>query len=59
MQFFGHPLVGVQTDPDLFTAISGAIDHLEKFTTEVRNRRGGGIRRARVVEKPVEEAARA
>ncbi len=55
MQFFGHPLVGVQTDPDLFTAISGAIDHLEKQTSKESARWRDKTRRG--VEKPVEEAA--
>jgi putative sigma-54 modulation protein len=30
MQFYGHPLVGIESDPDLFTALSGALDKLDK-----------------------------
>ena len=30
MQFYGHPLVGIASDPDLFTAMSGALDKLDK-----------------------------
>jgi putative sigma-54 modulation protein len=29
MQFFGHPLVGIATDPDLFAALSAALDKLD------------------------------
>src|SRR5580704_2141749 len=29
MQFYGHPLVGISTDPDLFTALSAALDKLD------------------------------
>jgi putative sigma-54 modulation protein len=30
MQFYGHPLVGIATDADLFTALNGALDKLDK-----------------------------
>jgi putative sigma-54 modulation protein len=30
MQFYGHPLVGIASDADLFTALSGALDKLDK-----------------------------
>ena len=30
MQFYGQPLVGIATDTDLFTAMSGALDKLDK-----------------------------
>lgn len=30
MQFYGQPLVGIASDPDLFTALSGALDKLDK-----------------------------
>jgi putative sigma-54 modulation protein len=30
MQFYGHPLVGIATDADFFTALSGALDKLDK-----------------------------
>jgi ribosome hibernation promoting factor len=30
MQFYGQPLVGIATDTDLFTALSGALDKLDK-----------------------------
>jgi putative sigma-54 modulation protein len=30
MQFYGHPLVGIASDADLFTAISSALDKLDK-----------------------------
>src|SRR5207302_8365268 len=29
MRFFGHPLVGIAADADLFTALSGALEKLE------------------------------
>ena len=29
MQFYGHPLVGIASDADVFTAVSGALDKLE------------------------------
>ena len=29
MQFYGHPLVGIASDVDLFTAVSGALDKLD------------------------------
>jgi putative sigma-54 modulation protein len=29
MQFYGHPLVGIASDADLFTAVSGALDKLD------------------------------
>lgn len=35
MQFYGHPLVGIATDPDLFTALSSALDKLD--TQAVKN----------------------
>ncbi len=57
MQFFGLiRWLEVQTDPDLFTAISGAIDHLEKQTSK-ESARWRDARRAGVSRKPVEEAA--
>ncbi len=30
MQFYGHPLVGIASDADLFTAMSAALDKLDK-----------------------------
>jgi putative sigma-54 modulation protein len=30
MQFYGHPLVGTASDGDLFTAMNGALDKLDK-----------------------------
>ena len=30
MQFYGHPLICIASDPDLFTAINGALDKLDK-----------------------------
>lgn len=30
MQFYGHPLVGIASDADLFTALNGALDKLDK-----------------------------
>jgi ribosomal subunit interface protein len=30
MQFYGHPLVGIASDTDLFTSLHGAVDKLEK-----------------------------
>jgi putative sigma-54 modulation protein len=30
MQFYGHPLVGTASDVDLFTAMNGALDKLDK-----------------------------
>src|SRR5580693_3259560 len=30
MQMYGHPLVGIASDPDLFTALNGALDKLDK-----------------------------
>jgi putative sigma-54 modulation protein len=30
MQFYGHPLVGISTDADLFTALHEALDKLDK-----------------------------
>ena len=30
MQFYGHPLVGIESDADLFTALNGALDKLDK-----------------------------
>jgi putative sigma-54 modulation protein len=30
MQFYGHPLVGIDSDADLFTALNGALDKLDK-----------------------------
>lgn len=30
MQFYGHPLVGIASDADLFNALSGALDKLDK-----------------------------
>ena len=30
MQVYGHPLVGIETDADLFTAMNGALDKLDK-----------------------------
>jgi putative sigma-54 modulation protein len=30
MVFYGHPLVGIATDADLFTALNGALDKLDK-----------------------------
>jgi putative sigma-54 modulation protein len=30
MLFYGHPLVGIATDSDLFTALSGALEKLDK-----------------------------
>jgi len=30
MQIHGHPLVGIEADADLFTALSGALDKLDK-----------------------------
>ncbi len=30
MQFYGHPLVGIASDADLFTALSDALDKLDK-----------------------------
>jgi putative sigma-54 modulation protein len=30
MQFYGHPLVGIASDADLFTAMNGALDKLDK-----------------------------
>ncbi len=30
MQFYGHPLVGIASDADLFTALSEALDKLDK-----------------------------
>lgn len=30
MQFYGQPLVSIATDPDLFTAMSGALDKLDQ-----------------------------
>jgi putative sigma-54 modulation protein len=35
MQFYGHPLVGISSDPDLFTAMSAALDKLD--TQAVKN----------------------
>jgi putative sigma-54 modulation protein len=35
MQFYGHPLVGIASDADLFTALSGALDKLD--TQAVKN----------------------
>lgn len=34
MQFYGHPLVGIASDADLFTAMSGALDKLDKQATK-------------------------
>jgi putative sigma-54 modulation protein len=34
MQFYGQPLVGIATDTDLFTAMSGALDKLDKQATK-------------------------
>jgi putative sigma-54 modulation protein len=44
MQFYGHPLVGIASDADVFTAVSGALDKLdaqavkncEKYRAKVR-----------------------
>jgi putative sigma-54 modulation protein len=30
MQFYGHPLVGIESNADLFTALNGALDKLDK-----------------------------
>jgi putative sigma-54 modulation protein len=30
MQFYGHPLVGIASDPDFFTALNEALDKLDK-----------------------------
>jgi putative sigma-54 modulation protein len=30
MQFYGHPLVGIESDADFFTALNGALDKLDK-----------------------------
>src|SRR5438067_4717592 len=34
--YHDHPLVGIATEPDLFTAIHGAIEKLEKQAIKVR-----------------------
>ena len=36
MNFYDHPLVGIETDPDLFTALSGALDKLDKQAIKLR-----------------------
>src|SRR5215471_15363307 len=54
MQLYGHPLVGAAADADLFAAISGAIDHLEKQATKESSRWRDKTRRGQV---PAMEAA--
>lgn len=49
MQFYGHPLVGIAADADLFTALHGALDKLDtqavknvaKYRAKARRSNGG------------------
>jgi putative sigma-54 modulation protein len=54
MQFYGHPLIGAAADADLFAAISGAIDHLEKQAAKESARWRDKTRRGQA---PATEAA--
>jgi putative sigma-54 modulation protein len=51
MQFYGHPLVGIASDPDLFTAVSEALEKLDvqavkncaKYRAKVRRSSTGKV----------------
>lgn len=57
VQYHDHPLVGVAEDSDLFTAIHGAIDRLEKQAIKVRARWRDKKRTPRKENVPVEPVA--
>jgi putative sigma-54 modulation protein len=38
INYYDHPMVGVASDPDTFTALNGAIDKLEKQILKTRNK---------------------
>jgi putative sigma-54 modulation protein len=58
MYFYGHPLVGVASDGDLFAALCGALDKLEKQATKQTAKwrdthyRAGAVNEVAVEEKP-------
>src|SRR5688572_25329170 len=39
VNYYDHPMVGIASDPDSFTALNGAIDKLEKQILKIRNKR--------------------
>ena len=59
VNYFDHPLVGVAANPDMFTAIHGAIDKLEKQAIKVRTKWRDNKRtpRQQVAEPPAPEAS--
>ncbi len=46
MQFYGHPLVGIASDPDLFTALNEALDKLDKQVVKNGEKHRTKVRRS-------------
>jgi len=51
MQFYGHPLVGIASDADLFTALNEALDKLDKQAVKTCAKYRAKVRRSGEVPK--------
>ena len=59
VNYYGHPLVGIASDPELFTAIHSAIEKLEKQALKVLTKWRDEKRTPRKGEAPAEEESEA